>query len=108
MAKRNDTEGKKAGTDQYAAMVGRMLRAYGRRARETGGMDIDALTQLAAIQKELDQQTEEVVAALRADGYSWSDIGGALGLDRSAAYRRYHHLDTDTARKPGGQPGHLR
>lgn len=108
MATRKDNTEKRAGTQQYCQMVRRLLRAYTKRARQDGGVDIDALKQLAEIQAELDTQTAEVVAALRADGWSWNDIGQALGLDRSAAYRRYKHLDPDTARKPGGQPGHLR
>jgi DNA-directed RNA polymerase specialized sigma24 family protein len=97
-----------AGTQEYAKFACRMLRAFGRRAGQDGGMDIDALRQLTDIQRELTEQTEQVVAALRGEGFSWAEIGEALGMDRSAAYRKYKHVEPEGARKPGGQPGHLR
>ncbi len=78
----------KTGSEQYHAFMVRVLRSYATRARE-GALDIDALTQLADLQRMLDLQTGEVARALAADGFSWQQIGDALGKDRGNAHRQY-------------------
>lgn len=111
MAAKKDNSHKRSGTEEYAKFAMRMLRSYGRRAKE-GEVDIDALTQLADIQRQLDDQMAETVLALRAQGFSWDQIGQALGMTRSAAYKKFVGRpgisDAEGARKAGGQPGHLR
>jgi len=100
---------KQAGTEEYGKFMMRLMRSYGKKA-VAGDLDCTALEQLAEIQVMLEQQTAEVVRALRSEqggGYSWSQIGDALGITRAAAFKRYGGADTD-ARKPGGQPLHLR
>ncbi len=101
---------RRAGSRQYAAMLKRMLRAHGRRVMSGDLPDIDALAQLREIQAELDEQTAQVVRALRSEAggsHSWAEIGAALGITRAAAYKRYGGAETD-GRRPGGQPSHLR
>jgi hypothetical protein len=73
-------------TDEYGAFVRRVLRAYRRRV---GDRDIAALAGLAALSSELDEAMRAAVTELRANGYSWADIGGQLGVTRQAAQMRY-------------------
>lgn len=98
-----------AGTEQYAAFAGRILRSYGRKALE-GEMDPTALAQLVELRRLLDDQITETVRALRSEAggaYSWAAIGEGLGTTREAACRKYGAAETD-ARRPGGQPAALR
>lgn len=101
---------RRAGTRQYSAMLTRMLRAIGRRVMAGDLPDIDALVQLREIQAELDEQTGQVVRALRSEAggsHSWAEIGHALGITRAAAFKRYGGAESDV-RRVGGQPSHLR
>lgn len=84
---RRDPE-KKTGTAEYAAFMLRILRAYGTAAK-ADELDTTSLEQLRALRVALDHQTGEVVRALHSGGYSWQDIGDALGMDRSNAAKRY-------------------
>jgi hypothetical protein len=97
------------GTDEYAGFVRRILRSYGKRAA-AGELDTNALAHLVELRASVDAQIEATVAALRTEAggaYSWAQIGEALGMDRGAACRKYGSSDA-SARKVGGQPGHLR
>lgn len=108
--RRRDNHEKKCGTGQYVSFIVRLLRKYGQVAHTPGmELDPDALQQLREIERALTEETEKVVSALRSQGWSWAQIGDAYGLDRSAAYRRWKHVEpAEGARLPGGQPGHLR
>lgn len=100
---------RQAGGAKYAAFMKRIARSYGRKALE-GELDTSALEHLVEAREMIDQQIEQVVRALRTEeggAYSWSEIGEALGITRAAAYKRYGGSEGD-ARKPGGQPSHLR
>lgn len=100
----------RAGSAEYLAFARRVLRSYGRRA-VTDGADGDTLAALATLREEIDAQTRATVHAMRsADGgaYSWQEIGDALGITRAAAFKRYGAGDPASARRPGGQPVHLR
>lgn len=101
----------KTGSGEYWKFMIRLIRSYGRKAKE-GELDIDALHQLADIQRELDGQTAETVMAFRDDGCSWQQIGDALGITASAARKKFIVRpgveDAPGARKVGGQPGSLR
>ena len=102
-------EHKKTGTTEYASAVARFLRRYGKKARE-GALDTESLVQLVELREILDQQTCEVVHALRSTeggSHSWAEIGRALGMTRAAARNKYGSTELD-ARKVGGQPGALR
>lgn len=83
-------------TDKVAKMVRRMLRAL--RKRVGGGLDIESLADLAAIADEADATVAEAVQLLRKsdanpNGYSWAEIGVALGYQpeyaRQSAFTRY-------------------
>jgi hypothetical protein len=101
---------KRTGTDEYHKFTTRMVRSYGRKAL-AGDLDTTALEYLSDLQRQVEDQTAATVAALRTEaggGYSWAQIGDALGITRAAAFKRYAHLCEDDARKPGGQPAHMR
>lgn len=72
--------------DEYAAFVRRILRAYA--ARVALG-DIDAVADMMAIGRELDDLIAEAVTGLRAKGYSWTDIGDRAGITKQAAHERW-------------------
>jgi hypothetical protein len=76
-----------AENDEYAAFLGRVIRAYSRRVAHG---DIEAITYLARLAEDLDQATRDAVIALRErHGYSWADIGLRLGITRQAAQQRW-------------------
>ena len=73
--------------DDYAAFVQRAIRAYSRRIASG---DIDALTGMVNLSTDLDEAMADAITALRArHGYSWTDIGQALGITRQAAQKRW-------------------
>jgi hypothetical protein len=71
--------------DQYFAMVGRMVRAAGKRAAE----DVDALPFLLDLQKQVEAATVTAIEGLKADGYSWADIADRVGMTRQGAAQLY-------------------
>ena len=72
--------------DEYAAFLGRVLRAYARRVA-TG--DVEALTLMLGLSAEIDDAISQAVTGLRAFGYSWAEIGSRLGITRQAAQQRW-------------------
>jgi DNA-directed RNA polymerase specialized sigma24 family protein len=72
--------------DEYAAFARRVLRAW---ARRVAAGDIDAITDMAAAARELDDAMREAVAGLRGKGYSWAEIAARLGVTRQAAQQRW-------------------
>jgi hypothetical protein len=97
----------KTGTEQYAAFMKRIVRSYGRKAK-AGELDTTALTQLVELQAMLDEQTRDTVHGLRSLGYSWAEIGDALGMTRAGAFKKYGEAPEGSPRKPGGQPSEMR
>lgn len=99
----------KVENDEYAGFLARALRAY---ARRVGGGDIEALPLLVNLRQRVDDAILQAVADLRAEpwGYSWGEIARVLGITPQTAYERWMHSARlkPPARKPGGQPGHLR
>lgn len=74
-------------TPEYAAMMRRMLKAWGRRVADA---DPEDLAELIAARELLDTITGEAVARMRTDhSLSWSDIARAAGTSRQAAYERW-------------------
>lgn len=69
----------------YAATVLRMIRSMGNRAAG----DPDLLPALLSIQSLVETGMTAAVDSLRAEGYSWADIGSRLGTTRQAAQQRY-------------------
>ena len=72
--------------DEFGAFVRRIVRAYGRRVADR---DIEALAGLAELRGELDAAIDQAVVGLVASGYSFTDIGDALGVSRQAARQRH-------------------
>ena len=74
-------------TPEYAAMLSRMVRAYGRRLADSDPSD---LADAVRIMAELDAAIAQAVDGLRAThGFSWADIAAELGITRQAAQQRY-------------------
>lgn len=72
---------------EYAAMLRRMIRAYGRRVADA---DPEDLAELVALRETLDQAITEAVNGQRqAYGRSWADVARGLGMTRQSAHERY-------------------
>jgi hypothetical protein len=71
--------------DEYAAFVGRILRAC---ARRVGDGDVEARALMLGL-AEIDVAIAEAVKGLRGHGYSWAAIGTRLGITRQAAQQRW-------------------
>jgi hypothetical protein len=72
--------------DEYAAMLCRMIDAYGRRVGEADPYD---LADLVGMSEQLRKATRHAVARLRARDYSWTEIGDGAGTTRQAAQQRW-------------------
>lgn len=93
------------GNDTYAAFMRRAVKAYGKRVSG----DVEALAELAELDRLLEDATREAVAVLRSEeggAYSWSEIGRVLGITKQAAAQRF--AGVGGARRPGGQRAELR
>jgi hypothetical protein len=78
-----------AGNDEYGEygeFIRRILRAYSRRIADGG---IEALSLMTRLAGELDDAIGQAVKGLRAQGYSWTEIGDRLGITRQAARQRW-------------------
>lgn len=73
-------------TPEFLAMVGRMLRAAGRRVAEGDEFE---LSELAALRDEVEGVISAAVDAWRSQGRSWATIGDALGISKQGAQQRY-------------------
>jgi hypothetical protein len=95
------------GNDEYGTLLRRLLRAWVRRGADGDG-DLAVLEDMTALAGELEGYRIDLIAELRHSSRpaSWAEIGRALGTSRQVAQRRYGKVGG--ARRPGGQPGHLR
>jgi len=76
-----------AETEAYAAMLSRMIAAYGRRLADGDPAD---LARAMTLQDLLGSVIAQGVADARAThGWSWSEIGEAAGISRQAAQQKY-------------------
>ena len=71
---------------EYAAFIRRVLGAYGRRVA-TG--DVEALTEMVALSRLMDESIGVAVGGLRGFGYTWSEIAARVGVTRQAAQQRW-------------------
>lgn len=73
----------------YGEMAQRIVAAYGRAFKEVG--DLPDLAGLAALNAEVEKATSVAVQELRGKGlgFSWVEIGSALGMTAENARRRY-------------------
>jgi hypothetical protein len=74
--------------DEYAAFLGRIVRAY---ARRVAAGDVEALSLMLGLSADLDDAIAQAVTGLRGVGYSWAEIGSRLGITRQAAQQRWGH-----------------
>jgi hypothetical protein len=72
--------------DEYGEFIRRILRAYSRRVADG---DVEALSLMTGLADELDNAIAQAVKGLRAQGYSWTEIGDRLGVTRQAARQRW-------------------
>jgi len=77
---------------EYAAMMRRLIRAYGRRLELE---DAERLGVLMSLQDELAETINHVARKLHEDGFSWGEIGRQLGITRQAAYQRWGKRQDD-------------
>lgn len=74
-------------TPDYAAMLSRMLRAYGRRVGD--GDEVD-LARMVEFRDELEAAIGEAVRGQRErHGRSWAYVAAGLGITRQAAQMHY-------------------
>jgi hypothetical protein len=74
----------------YAAFSRRVIRAA---ARRIAAGDVDELTHLFSLERELQRAIHIAVNGLRAQGYSWADIALRIGITRQAAHQRWATTD---------------
>ena len=72
-------------TPEFAAMLRRMVRAYGRRVADADEVD---LGEMRALRDELDAAIG-VAARAQAERNSWAYVGLGLGMSRQAAWQAY-------------------
>jgi hypothetical protein len=72
--------------EEYFRMVGRMVRAAGRRIARS---DPDDLVGLIKLHELIDAAMLEAVRGLRSSGATWEEIGQAFGTTRQAALMRW-------------------
>lgn len=74
-------------TTDYAAMMRRMVKGYGRRV---GNADPEDLAEMLALQAVLSESIRDAVQTQRADhGRSWADIARGAGMTRQAAQMKW-------------------
>jgi ATP-dependent Clp protease ATP-binding subunit ClpX len=50
---------------------------------------LEDLREIRHVRQRLDRDEAEIVDLLRAKGYTWEQIGGALGVTRQSAWEKY-------------------
>jgi hypothetical protein len=74
-------------TREYLGFVRRGIRALTRRVGEQA--DIEMLSEMLQLQKDLDAVIATTVAGLRRDNYSWAEIAERAGVRRQSAHERW-------------------
>jgi hypothetical protein len=73
-------------TPEYAGMVRRMIRAYGKRVADADEVD---LATMLTMRDEIESAIATAVTGQRERGASWADVARGLGTTRQAAQIRY-------------------
>lgn len=77
-------------TSDYAEMMERMVRSYGRRVANGDPADLAELITLGRL---LDQVIAEAVHGMMdAHGITWSEIAAAAGMTKQGAHKRWARL----------------
>lgn len=80
-------------TPEYLAMVGRMIRAAGRRVADADDVD---LADMARLRDELDAAIAAAVTGQRSKhGRSWADVARPFGITKQAAQQRWGKATTE-------------
>ena len=77
-------------TSEFAAFTLRVIRAHSRRV---GDGDIDSLSDLLDMSRELDAAIATAVRGLHEFSYSWTEIADRLGTSRQNARQRWGGRD---------------
>jgi hypothetical protein len=70
----------------FAAFASRVVRAYARRVVDG---DVEALPDLLAFSREVDEAVLQAVRGLRGFGYQWGEIAQRLGVSKDAVVARW-------------------
>lgn len=73
-------------TPRFAAMLRRMVRAYGRRV---GAGDPVDLATMIEVRDAFDEAIRAAVRGQREAGFTWREIGEGLGTTKNAALMRF-------------------
>ena len=102
----NKRERRYVETEEYVRFLHRIMKALGSRVADA---DIEMLRSLADLPTLVESLLTETVTRLRTEhGYSWADIGRALGITRQSAHERFRcqaDPDTEPANGPANGPG---
>lgn len=87
----NTHEGRRAmEADDYLGWIRRSLRAMG---RALGDQDPTGLRVFAELRQELDDAEHDAITKLIEEGYSWRDLGRALGQTHTAVFGKYQRYE---------------
>ena len=89
-----------AWSDGYEAW--KRLRRWHERGTADGDAALDALSDIGALRRLLDQAELSAVRAARGRAKSWAEIATRLGVTRQSAWERWRDLDDSPARNRGG------
>jgi hypothetical protein len=82
-----ETEAKRQHNAMNVAVLRGAITEAGEDAKQ--GMNLNELENLADAREKLDRWITDAAAAARAAGYSWTDVGNALGTTKQGAQQRY-------------------
>jgi hypothetical protein len=82
----------------------RRLRGWHEQSPDDADAALDALSDIGALRRLLDQAELSAVRAARRGSTTWAEIATRLGVTRQSAWERWRDLDDEPASKPG-RPG---
>lgn len=86
-------------TQDYVAMLSRMIRGLGKRVAAGDPADLAAAVQLQA---QLDAVIRDSVAVMReTSGFSWQQLADELGTTKQGAQQKYGRRSTGAGTTPG-------
>lgn len=85
-----------------AAMASAVTRGF---RRALPGAELSALIVAAGVLEQAEAQVAQAVAAARAAGASWSQVGDAVGVSRQGAQQRWGNVVSEHRGEPGAKEG---